>query len=91
VHYHELARVIHEERQLEIERRLRWGRCDRPPSAPRSPWRSVRQAVGRLLIRVGSAIAAEAHNEAARLAPPNGLSPNGLAPNGFESADPSES
>jgi hypothetical protein len=67
LHYHELARVIHEERQREIERRLRY-RIGRPPRPPR---RSVRQTVGRLLIRIGSAIAAEAEHEAARLAPPS--------------------
>jgi hypothetical protein len=52
---YELARALDRERQAEIERRLRH-RFELPPPPPR---RSLRQAIGRLLIRIGSALDAE--------------------------------
>ena len=55
LHHHDIARAIDLERQHEIERRLRH-RAGRPP---RPPGRSVLQALGRALIRVGSMLAAE--------------------------------
>ena len=50
MHSYELARVIDYERQQDNERRIRMlvGRSDRPPK------RSIRQAIGRVLIRIGS-------------------------------------
>jgi hypothetical protein len=60
VHNHQLARVIHDERQREIERSLRM-RAERG-SIP--PGHSIRQAIGRLLIRFGSLLAAEGQLEA---------------------------
>jgi hypothetical protein len=55
LHNHDLGRVIHFERQREIERRLRL-RSELPPHPPRQ---SVRQAIGRMLIRLGSHISAD--------------------------------
>ena len=68
---HQVARDIHLERQREIERRLRH-RVDREPQRHR---RSVRQRVGRGLIQLGLALAADG-GRARRLA----FRARGLAP-----------
>ena len=53
---HQIAKVIHDERQREIERRLRFHR-----EAPEAPPRiSVRKRLGRGLIRIGSSLASDA-------------------------------
>ena len=52
---HQIARDIHDERQREIERRLRLGSSDLRPVARRS----VRHHVGRGLIRIGSMLASD--------------------------------
>ena len=64
MHCYELARVLQREKELEIERRLRMGRPPRPPR------RSVRRAIGRLLIRTGSLIAGDGQHEVGRLPSP---------------------
>jgi hypothetical protein len=64
MHYYELARVIQREKEQEIERRLRMGRPSRPPR------RSLRQVVGRLLIRFGSMLAGDGQHEVGRLRSP---------------------
>jgi hypothetical protein len=63
---HDLARAIHLERQHEIESCLRV-RAERPPRPPR---RSVLQAFGRALIRVGSLLAAEGPSEVGQVRSP---------------------
>jgi hypothetical protein len=50
---HQLATVVHGDRQREIERRLRYG----PRSIDRRPRNSVRRRVGLELIRIGSTLA----------------------------------
>jgi hypothetical protein len=51
-----IAKVIHDEQQREIERRLRFKR-----EAPEAPPRiSVRKRLGRGLIRIGSSLASDA-------------------------------
>jgi hypothetical protein len=52
--YH-IAKLVHDERQREIERRLRFRR--EAPEAP--PRLSVRKRLGRGLIRIGSLLASE--------------------------------
>jgi hypothetical protein len=53
--YH-IAKVIHDEQQREIERRLRFHR-----ESSRAPARlSVRKRIGRSLIRIGSSLASDA-------------------------------
>jgi hypothetical protein len=53
---HQIAKVIHDEQQREIERRLRFRR-----EAPETPPRlSVRKRLGRGLIRIGSTLASDA-------------------------------
>jgi hypothetical protein len=53
---HQIAKVIHDEQQREIERRLRFKR-----EAPEAPPRiSVRKRIGRGLIRIGSSLASDA-------------------------------
>jgi hypothetical protein len=66
MHSRELSRLINDERQREIERRLRL-RSGRPPRPPR---RSVRQAIGRVLIRIGSELAADGPMPVGRLQSP---------------------
>jgi len=57
---HSISRVIHEERQAELERQLHF----RAAIAARSrnvssPPGSVRKAIGRRVVRIGNAIAAD--------------------------------
>ncbi|HEX7496279.1 MAG TPA: hypothetical protein VF349_06570 [Candidatus Limnocylindrales bacterium] len=52
--YH-IAKVIHDDKQREIERRLRFHR-----EAPEAPRISVRKRLGRGLIRIGSSLASDA-------------------------------
>jgi hypothetical protein len=52
--YH-IAKIVHDERQREIERRLRFQR--EAPGAP--PRLSVRKRLGRGLIRIGSSLASD--------------------------------
>jgi hypothetical protein len=66
LHNYDLARVVNDERQREVERRMRI-RIDRPPHPPRH---SMRQAVGRVLIRLGSLLVADGQIEAGRLRTP---------------------
>jgi hypothetical protein len=56
MHSHQLAMEIHKERQREIERRLRLGSAARKQIRHRS---SLRRRVGRVLIQLGSALAAD--------------------------------
>jgi hypothetical protein len=50
---HQLATVVHRDRQREIERRLRNG----PRSIDRRPQNSIRRRVGLEMIRIGSSLA----------------------------------
>lgn len=52
---HEIARAVHQERQREIERRLRF-RHEMQQAPPRP---SVRRRLGLGLIRIGSSLASE--------------------------------
>jgi hypothetical protein len=52
---YEFAKIVHDERQREIERRLRFQR--EAPEAP--PRLSVRKRLGHGLIRIGSSLASD--------------------------------
>jgi len=56
---HSISRVIHDERQLEIERQLRFRAAVAARSRHGSNARSVRKAIGRSVVRIGQAIAAD--------------------------------
>ena len=54
--HYQIARQVHNERQREIERRIRFQRNERAPA----PRRSIRRRIGHAFIQVGSRIAADA-------------------------------
>jgi hypothetical protein len=55
VHYHDIARLLHEERQREIENRIRFR-----AAAKESPCReSIRQRIGRRFIAIGTVLACD--------------------------------
>jgi hypothetical protein len=52
---HQIARTVHDERQREIERRLRF----QPEACEAPPRLSVRKRLGLRLIRIGSTLASD--------------------------------
>ncbi len=63
----EISRLLHEERLCDIERHWRFadGRAARPPGRGPRHGRRLRRAVGRTIVRIGTAIEAEPRQAAA--------------------------